>query len=320
MLPSMNALFAFEAAIRCGNFTRAAQELSVTPAAVSRIVSRLERHIGVQLLVRSPTGATLTENGKLLYKGIAEGFRDIEAALREIEARRTGTEAVTLSVSSAFTTHWLMPRMRTFRAAFPTVDLRFQLITGPLAGPVADVDLGMRFMPGDDEQHETALLMPEILLPICSSNYRRRQDGADAVRFDPMAQTIVNLSKAQPDWSDLFSPKTGSEEWNSLLFSDYAVVVQAALLGQGVALGWLTVVSHWMRTGDLVPAEQKLMLTGRECRLVRDRSNPVRPIVTAVRDWIIREMSADVEAIDRMYPALGLLSKASDPVRTGTRG
>ncbi len=110
-LPSANALFVFEAAARCGNFTRAAQELYVSQPAVSRMLARMEDHLGVQLFERARGGIELTENGRILYGKISEGFNGIVGAIREIEARSTGVESVTLSVSTAFTTHWLMLRM-----------------------------------------------------------------------------------------------------------------------------------------------------------------------------------------------------------------
>ena len=152
-LPSANALFAFEAAARCGNFSKAALELYVTQPAVSRMLSRMEEHLNVKLFERAHGKVRLTEDGEILYTRISEGFRGIEAALDQIEARRTGTETITLSVSTAFTTHWLMPRMHKLRAAFPSVDLRFQLTSGPMRGPVTDVDLGLRF-PHRDDLHE----------------------------------------------------------------------------------------------------------------------------------------------------------------------
>src|ERR671939_507884 len=99
LLPSTTALFVFEAAARCGSFTRAAAELNVTQPAVSRMLARLEAHFGVRLFERSPAGLALTEDGNMLYRQVADAFRGIEATIRELEARRTGKETVNLSVS-----------------------------------------------------------------------------------------------------------------------------------------------------------------------------------------------------------------------------
>ena len=126
-LPSSHALFVFDAAARNGSFTAAAAELNVTQPAVSRMLGQFEDYLGVRLFDRTNGRAALTEDGEILYRRVSDGFRSIEGGLIEIDRRRKGTETVTLSVSSAFTTHWLMPRIDKLQRQFPTVDLRFQL-------------------------------------------------------------------------------------------------------------------------------------------------------------------------------------------------
>lgn len=303
-LPSMNGLFTFEAAARHANFSKAASELNVTPAAVSRMISRLEEHLDTALFIRQPGGVLLTELGKLLFDAISQGFSGIETAMREIQGKRTGIDTVSLSVSTGFTTHWMMPRMAKFKQNFPNVDLRFQLVMGAVSGSVADVDLGMRFVAGSDERHEAIFVMPEILVPICSPGYHEEHGTAREMTRVP--DTTINLSDSEPNWSKLFTSAREGDPVNSMIFSDYAIVVQAALLGQGVALGWLNVVAHWMRTGALVPAGDHAMKTGRQCHLVRLRDKPMRPIVMDVRDWLIKELNDDVRAVQEMYPHLSL--------------
>jgi DNA-binding transcriptional LysR family regulator len=300
-LPSANALFVFEAVARCGNITRAARELYVTQPAVSRMLARMEDHLGVRLFDRVRGGIALNENGQILYRQISQGFRGIEAAIEEIEARRTGMETVTLSVSTAFTTHWLMPRMQRLRKAFPTVDLRFQLISGKVRGPVDDVDLGMRFVSGDETDYRGVMVMPEILLPICSPGYRAQSGERNS-------DTLIHLSDGDHDWYQRFPSfaKNGRQPGNTLDFSDYAIVVQAALLGQGIALGWLNVSSHWLSAGTLLPAAEEVIVTGRTCHLLHSAAKPLRAAVADVRDWILAETRADLAAVDALYPALQL--------------
>src|ERR1700756_4170117 len=172
MLPSSHALFVFDAAARNGSFTAAAGELNFSQPAVSRMLRQFEEYLGVRLFDRTAGRAVLTEEGELLYRRVLEGFRSIETGLIEIERRRKGTETVTLSVSSAFTTHWLMPRIDKLQREFPGVDLRFQLISGALRGPVENVDIGMRFRDRDQPNTSGTLIMKEVMLPICSPGYR----------------------------------------------------------------------------------------------------------------------------------------------------
>ena len=306
MLPSSNALFVFDAAARNGSFTAAAAELNVTQPAVSRMLGRFEDYLGVRLFDRTAGGATLTEEGELLYRRVTDGFRSIESGLIEIDRRRRGTETVTLSVSSAFTTHWLMPRIDKLQRAFPSVDLRFQLISGSLRGAVENVDVGMRFRDRDDTEPSGALVMKEVMLPICSPGYR----DANVAKKPAEGRTIIKLADTPEDWVTQYpgALTSGSTAAKALSFSDYAVVVQAALLGQGVTLGWITVVAHWLLTGALVPASAKLVRTRRLCEFVNPRNRSIRPVAVEIRDWIIGEMRHDIAAIDKLYPRLGLMA------------
>ncbi|MGN6668310.1 MAG: LysR family transcriptional regulator [Trinickia sp.] len=309
-LPSANALFVFEAAARCGNFTRAAQELYVSQPAVSRMLSRMEDHLGVRLFERVPGGIELTENGKILYRKISEGLNGIEGAISEIEARATGIEPLTLSVSTAFTTHWLMPRMSQLHQAFPTVDLRFQLISGRIGGPLADVDLGMRFAHEGGMREHSVPVMPEVLLPVCNLRY---QELACTDERRVRGDTVIVMDDEERGWHARFTAfKNESRRASAVLsFNDYAIVVQAALLGQGIALGWVNVVMHWLAQGALVPAEEECLVTDRMCVLCWAPGRPPRPIVAEVRDWLIAEMRADLDAVDAAYPALGLAAKVA---------
>lgn len=256
----------------------------------------------MQLFKRVRGGARLTESGSILYRRVQEGFSTIESAIREIEVRATGIETVTLSVSTAFTTHWLMPRMSRFSQQFPTVDMRYQLMSGRIGGPLVDVDLGMRYLEVGSLKATDSLVIPEITLPVCNPQYL-----AEVVRgkHEDQVPTLIGMDNQDRDWALDVAPAQRLD--NALVFSDYAVVVQAALLGQGMALGWLNVVSNCLSKGELVPAADVLRVTSRRCCLVVPSGRPVRPIVESVRDWIIEEMRADLLKIDALYPDLRLL-------------
>ncbi|WGF89731.1 LysR family transcriptional regulator [Marinivivus vitaminiproducens] len=297
MLPSANALFVFESAARWHSFSGAAAELNVTQPAVSRMLARLEQHLGTRLFTRSAAGVDLTAEGRALYRVVARSFRDVENAIGELRPRPSGGEPLTLSLSSAFTTHWLMPRIDRFRAAFPTVDLRFQLIAGPLHGPV-EVDLGMRFLTRDHPDYVPAFAVEETMLPVCSPAYRQAHDA------DHARHAIIDLSGWDGSWPESFAGLRADDSLR-LAFPDYAVVLQAALLGQGVALGWSYVVSHWLRHGQLVPAAAGLIRTDRQCQLMLPKDRAARPIVLAVRDWLIAEIRAEMRIVHERYPGLG---------------
>ena len=300
MLSSSNALFVFEAAARSGSFTRAADELNVTQPAVSRMLSRFESYLGVRLFDRAGRSAALTPEGETLYRRVSEGFRSIETGLHEVEQLRAGSEIVTLSVSSAFTTQWLMPRMDRFRRAFPQVDLRFQLIAGSVRGPVENVDLGMRFVERDAVVPPDAVVACEVMLPVCSPSYLADASGD--------GNTLIQLTDSPTDWATQCAPFSTGREGppKTLTYSDYALVLQAALLGQGIAYGWTTVVSHGLNTGTLVPVAPRITAGPRISVLMTPQNRPPRPVVRRIRDWIKGEMRAELEAFDRANPDLGV--------------
>jgi LysR family transcriptional regulator, glycine cleavage system transcriptional activator len=294
LLPSASALFVFEAAARYMSFTQAAGELSVTQSAVSRMIARFEAHLGVKLFRRSPAGIELTEEGRQLYDTVTGSFQRVAMTLEEIRRRRGDKGTVTLSISSAFAMHWFMPRMDRFERALPDIDLRFHLMRGEPLGPVQDVDLGMWYDTPDDANHLRWPLVEEEVVPVCSPGYARAHGTLDGCR-DMARHTLVHLSGVtRIPWSRYlaefgYPAPVGSR---SLTFSDYSLVIQAAVGGRGVALGWWHVVAHALRQGVLVPAAGRVSRTKRTYYLVATRHRPLRKPAALVRDWLLEEMAA----------------------------
>lgn len=334
-ISSANALLVFDVVARLKSITRAAEELHVTQVAVSRMISRLEKSLGTKLFLRARGGLTLTEDGVLLEEGVTTGLRAIESAVTEIKRRHLGAQTVTLSLSSAFVAYWLMPRYHRFLAAFPDINLRFQVIGGTLSGGIADVDLALRAHEVNDVAATRPLdtrkgvgstldgidcaitasndglhgwrFAPEVVLPVCSPQYLARHGRLD--RLDPTADkrrnpTLIEMSSTALDWAAYAQTTgmTGALPNPSLTFSDYALVLQAATLGQGLCLGWLSGISYALRTGTLVPASEQVVRTGREYRLF-SAARDLRPQVRQVKDWMVDEMAQDMHALHALYPA-----------------
>jgi LysR family glycine cleavage system transcriptional activator len=298
LLPSLNTLVAFEAAVRCGTFARAARELGVTGPAVSRTIGRLELHLGMRLFRRTPSGVELTKDGDDLFSGVSQSFSDIERTVVRLKNKKR-RRAIVLSVSSAFATHWFMPRLSEFQAHFPGEEIRFELMSGPLGGSVESADIAMRFDHKAEAHHKVRVLMPELLLPI------RAPDLQDEVStmgtLLPAANRIITLSEAQPDWASLFAQTLPAP--NEVVFSDYTLVVQAALVGQGIALGWLNVVSRLLAQGKLVPASSSVTRTNRRCELVTRHGSGQR-VIDQICDWMQAEFERDFAAIKNRFSTL----------------
>ncbi|GGH23853.1 transcriptional regulator [Alsobacter metallidurans] len=302
LLPSLNGLVAFEAAVRCGTFAGAASELGVTGPAVSRTIGRVEAQLGAQLFDRTPRGVQLTADGAELFAAVTKGFGEIERALSRISRpRNAGRKPILLSVSSAFATHWLMPRLGAFHERFPGQEIQLQLMSGPMRGPVDGVDLAMRYDHAPEDGHTVLPLMEELLIPVCAPHFAR--EGVDGLEVEQSLR-MITLREAQPDWGVIFSPASGRSEAEQLSLADYSLVVQAALVGQGIALGWLNTVSLLLAQGKLVPAARSVIRTGRCCEFVIGTSDK-RAVLHEIHHWIAAEMAKDIAAIRSRYPELG---------------
>lgn len=304
---SPRTLLMFEAAARCGSCGAAAREFNVTQPSVSRNIAQLEAELGVRLFLRSPAGLTLTEEGQVLHRAVNEGFERIGAAVREIAARHARQQVVELSLSTAFVTHWFIPRMQAFYRDFPGVDLRFQLISGSLRGPIGDVDLAMRRTDANDPQGWP--FAPELVLPVASPPYLAAHGMLDGQGDGPAEahHTLLHFDDPLIDWRPFWGDETmrRSPRQTWVQFSDYAVVLQAAMNGEGIALGWVSAASHRLMTGALVPASRRMVRTGGMYSLIAPRGRTPRPVVNDIRAWMEAEMARDFEMLG---PLLGGLA------------
>lgn len=293
-LPSSGALFMFEAAARHQNFTLAAREFNVTQPAISRMISRLEKHLGSKLFLRRSTGLELTEEGRVLQRAVRQGFDRIEEAVCDIRASVNAGEVVTLSVTSAFAIHWLMPRFDKFRQDVPEVQIRLDLIHGEPCGPLGAADIGVRYALPEGDEIEAWPLVEEVVIPVCSPGYMRAHgpiDGPGGLKGHILASLIGKMRIPWPTF--LADAGLGSlREATELAFSDYALVIQGAIKGQAVALGWWHVVAREVLSGGLVPAGHTLLQTGAFYHLVARSSAARRTEVQKVRNWLQAEFAA----------------------------
>jgi DNA-binding transcriptional LysR family regulator len=306
---SPRALLIFEAAARLGSCSAAAREFNLTQPSVSRNIAELEDALDTVLFVRTATGLMPTADGEKLYRTLTETLHRIDDVLREMGQRSARKQVVELSLSTAFVTHWFVPRMREFHAAFPDVDLRFQLISGALRGPVGGVDLAMRRCAAGETDEWAWPFAPEIVLPVCSAGYLAANgpfEGGVAAAKHVLLQfsdSEINWRSLLAKWADAAIPPG-----NWIEFSDYAVAIQTAVSGQGIALGWVSAVSRSLMDGSLVPASPRRVVTGNNFNLVAPRGRPVRPVVLRIRQWMSAEMNRDLGGLE---PILRLGEAAS---------
>lgn len=304
LIPSPRALFIFEAAARTGSFTAAAVEFNVTQPSVSRGIAQLEAALGLELFRRGARGLTLTPEGTELHAAMREATGRIGETIATLQARRKGPgkPVVTLSLSSSFVAHWLLPRLGAFNAAFPQVDLRFDLIAGLLHEVPPNVDLATRIVPDDDARYHRWPLAPEIIVPVCSPAYLAARGRLDH-DGDGAGHVFLHLSDhALPQWAKIWGRVaergTARGTWHE--FTDYAVILQAALSGEGIALGWVSVISSALLKGTLVPASERRVRTGHWHSLIAPRSRPLAPAVAEIAQWLQARMAEELRQLEAM--------------------
>jgi len=307
LLSSSRKLLIFDAAARAGSFSAAAREFNLTQPSVSRGIAELEASLGIILFERTPSGLTLTDDGRELHAVVGDSLDRIESKVLNLQERnKVMRPSVTLSFSSSFVLHWMVPKLQDFQKAFPQVDLRFDLVAGLLRGVPDNTDLATRIIPVEDSRFLRWDFAPEIIVPVCSPAYLEKYGPLDPAS-DGSGHTFLHLTDHdQENWrrlcGGLANRKAMKGVW--LEFSDYAVVLQAALAGEGIALGWISVIAKHLLKGTLVPVADRMTNTGKVHQIVRLKSQPPRPIVDKIRSWLISEMRTDITELSGFLSGL----------------
>ena len=239
---SLDLLRAFEAAARLRSFTAAAAELGTTQPAVSQQIKRLEEQLAIRLFDRIYRGIELTDAGYTLFEAVQGGLRSIDDCLGLITTQ-TQHEVLQVSTDFAFAAYWLMPRLHRFHQRYPQVDV--SLVTSErshaMLGP--NIDVAVLFGDGRFRQGESHWLFNEEVFPVCSPRLlddRTLALGPDALLEWPLLHLRGESSCQWFDWSGLFRalhiPSTPAP--GQLRFDNYTLLIQAAIAGQGVAIGW----------------------------------------------------------------------------------
>jgi LysR family glycine cleavage system transcriptional activator len=252
----LNALRAFEAAARLGSFTRAADELTVTPAAVGQQVRGLEARLGRPLLRRSPDGLSPTEEAEramlMLHRGfdcLAQGFEYLSVVPSD---RR-----IAVSVAPTFAIKWLVPRLHRFHAHHPEIEVSFDTAMRFVDLARGDADLAIRFGDGVYYGLQRERLFGEWVLPVCAPELctgaralRRPSDLVDVPLIHIREETSDETWAGWPDWSEKFAVED-ERYWEGASFSQSVTALEAALAGQGVALCGLSYALADIEAGRL---------------------------------------------------------------------
>jgi LysR family transcriptional regulator, glycine cleavage system transcriptional activator len=292
-LPSLDLLRGFESAARHLSFTKASAELFLTQSAISRQVQALEEQLGVPLFERQHRAIQLTDAGQTLYRASAEALRLVNEAATRIRERGV-RQAVTVSCSIGFASLWLVPRLVEFREAHPEVDIRIDANNRLLDLERDRVELAVRYGLAPLAPPDAIKLFGEEVFPVCSPGLLGRLDRPLVEPADLRHHTLLHFRMAETHWPTgawrywlevmRLSPLDGA---SSLQFNQYDQIIQAALEGQGVALGIGALVRRHLQQGRLVAPFEQRFATPRGNFLITARFAAERPEVQAFRGWLL---------------------------------
>jgi DNA-binding transcriptional LysR family regulator len=282
-LPSLNGLRAFEAAARLGSFVAAGEELSVTQAAVSRMVRLLEERLGFKLFDRMPNGLALTPQGRALQPGLTAAFDAIAGVTQQVAAMRS-TPVLTLGVGPSFAVRWLIPRLASFYRQHPDIDVR--LATGGAINPFKDDwTCGILLGNGDWPGHQAEPMFSADLFPVCARAIARRlKKPADLTK-----EVLLEVQHSPEEWPLWLAAARVKVRANTLgpRFDNYAMALQAAVDGVGVAIGLRPYVEDDLASGRLVAPFKLAVPKGQAWYLVYRSFRQDDAALVAFREWLM---------------------------------
>jgi LysR family glycine cleavage system transcriptional activator len=299
-MPPLSALRAFEAAARRLSLTQAAQELHVTPGALSHQIRGLEELLGVKLFERRVRAISLTAAGKQLYPGLQTGFAHIREAVASLDASKPANVLV-LSTSPGLTAKWLAARLYRFGTAWPDIDVRISstMVNANFASDGVDMALrNMPVQPAKNPALEIDKLVDIAFVPVCSPRLLEKHgpvnNAADLARLPLIHDESLSARVASPNWSDWFKAAgLGDVDLRrGLRFNSVDHALDAAGEGAGVLLAYDTLAYDDIRTGRLVIPIRLALPSGRAFYVVWPKNRKPAPAAQACRRWIKDEMAS----------------------------
>lgn len=292
ILPILNALLVFEEAGRQNSFTHAGRKLGMAQPSVSRFVANLENHLGATLFERQHNRLRLTASGERLYQAVTSGLDEIRAACAEVES---SSEPPVLSVecTHGFAYMWLLPKVQSLMKLLPGWRLRTINTDGEMMPSSEEADLVVRIGDGHWADKESLLLFEEEVFPVCAPDFLRHHDLLQR-QIGPL--DLIKLPLVCEDLGDRFW--MGWVDWFghfniSFNFADdvhplynYALVLQAAMEGKGLALAWEQLAEPHLGNNWLVEVPGMRVKTNQGYYLCYSPSNPIGELLIQWLDSI----------------------------------
>ncbi|MBZ8131867.1 LysR substrate-binding domain-containing protein [Afifella sp. IM 167] len=295
-LPPLATLTPFEAAARLESFTLAAAELGLTQAAVSKQVRALERDLGTALFERRNRAVFLTEEGRRLGRIVGAALSDIgEAAGKLRGGTRSGEVVLFCQLCEAF--YWLMPRLSRFHRLHPDVELRVASSTRPIVDAEGPFDVAIQTSGRRHGSFPLAFTASDEIFPVCSPHYIERK-ALPLALADLRKQALLSHRVVPQDWIDWdgwlaevgSAVRVGAHDGRA--FDSYPLVLQAAVSGQGIALGWRRTVETLLKEGALIrPCRESVVRPAEISVFTAHGAGRSRAEVAALLAWLKEELA-----------------------------
>jgi LysR family glycine cleavage system transcriptional activator len=309
-LPPLNALRAFEAAARHLNFSRAADELSVTPGAVSQQIQNLEDFVGVALFKRTPKGLLLTDPAQIALPALREAFDRLAEAASMLTAAVDGRR-LTVSMAPSFAAKWLVPRLGKFEALHPMVDVWVSAGMELVDFASGEIDIAIRYGAGHYAGLEVTRLMQETVIAVASPELLERQALAEL--SDLSHQVLLHdgspdADESCPDWNMWLAARgvRGVDGSRGPRFNQSSLVIEAAVGGRGVALAKRALAQADLDAGRLVAPFQIATAVDFAYYVVHPKAKGRLPQVKAFVAWLIAEAEAHQAALATIDNGAGI--------------
>jgi DNA-binding transcriptional LysR family regulator len=303
-LPPLAQLEAFEASARHLSFTKAADELALTQSAVSRQIAALEEHYGLPLFRRLHRALRLTDEGQALAQVVGEVLGRLHQIGGELQRDRRA-KTVVVTTTPGFAGLWLIPRLASFTASRPDVDVRISAGYALVNLNRDGVDLAIRYQSEDAIDAGADLLFGDVVMPVCSPKLLRDKSRPLKTPEDLRHHVLMYLDSGpgadMQDWPIwLRAMKLDALKPASVLhFSQFDQLINAAVAGQGVALGRSPLLKQLLAERKLVAPFKKTVASPRSYYLVKSSGAPRKPEVADFADWLLaqaRSGAAQAEA------------------------
>lgn len=307
-LPPLNALRVFEAAARHLSFTKAAEELHVTPGAVSQQIKALEDFLQTPVFRRQKRALLLTDEAQASLPVLREGFDKLVEA-GEILSRKADAGRLTVSVAPSFASKWLVPRLDKFQEAHPDIDVWVSADMNVVDFAVDDVDIAIRYGPGRYAGLVTEHLMAEKIIPVCSpallSGDNPIKRPQDLVHHTLLHDSGNDKDPGCPNWP-MWLKAAGVDHKagdRGLKFNQSSLVIEAAVAGKGVALAKAALALADLEAARLVIPFDLTTPTEFSYYVVHPPSKSSSPAVKAFKNWVLSEASESINAAESQEAA-----------------